>query len=178
MDNNFMLTDDMLWDYADGFLQGEEKLRVDAYLSQHPEHQARLNAIRAEKRAFSALPLEKPGAGFAQQVMAAWATEQVTEKATLPTKAKGSDWILWSIAIAFGLMMAVPFLLAPAASPESFSFKIPEEYVPQVQTPSFDWAGFFNSAMLRNALLLTLAFMSLKLLDKYLQVRGHRLAGH
>lgn len=172
-----MLTDDILWDYADGFLKGEEKLRVDAYLQQHPEQQARLETIRAEKRAFLDLTLEKPKAGFAQQVMAAWAAEQAPAKIQVPAKAVGRDWVLWSIAATFGLMLAVPFLLAPSAAPSGLTFQIPAQYLPQVQVPTFDWAGFFNSALLRNFLLLSMAFMGLKLLDKYLQVRRMRLSG-
>ncbi|MBC7774215.1 MAG: hypothetical protein H7246_02155 [Phycisphaerae bacterium] len=178
MENNFMLTDDLLWDYADGFLEGDEKLRVDAYLRQHPEQQARLEAIMAEKRAFSGLTLEKPNAGFAQQVIAAWAAEQAPAKALQPLKAKGHDWILWGIAAAFGLMIAVPFLMAPTAAPAEFAFRVPEEYIPQIQVPTFDWVGFISSAWLRNTVLLTMAFMGLKILDKYLQVRNVRLSGH
>ncbi len=171
-----MLTDDMLWDYADGFLGADEKLQVDAYLRQYPEQQERLNAILREKRSFSGLPLEKPKADFAQNVMAAWAASQAPVKS--PASAKGRDWILWCIAAGFGLIMILPFWLSPAAAPSEFSVQIPDEYLPQLQAPNFDWAALFNSALLRNAMLLTLAFMSLKLLDKYLQVRNHRLAGH
>ncbi len=173
-----MLTDDMLWDYADGFLEGDERLRVDAYLRQHPEQQARLEAILSEKRAFSGLNLEKPNAGFVQQVMAAWAAEQAPAKAVQSAKAKGQDWILWGIAAVFVLMIAVPFLMAPAAATTGPAFQIPEEYIPQFQAPTFDWAGFFSSAWLRNTILLTMAFMGLKILDKYLQVRNLRLSGH
>ncbi|MBK6994763.1 MAG: hypothetical protein IPH31_07480 [Lewinellaceae bacterium] len=178
MENNFLLTDDILWDYADGFLARDEKLRVDTYLRQHPEQQARLDAIMSEKRAFTAMPLEKPNTGFAQNVMAAWAAEQTPSKAAAPVKTKGHDWILWAISVAFGLMIVVPFMLAPSAAPSELSLQIPEEYIPQFQVPTFDWASFFSSALLRNTVLLTMAFMGLKLLDKYLQVRNMRLSGH
>ncbi|MDO8365473.1 MAG: hypothetical protein Q7T20_01665 [Saprospiraceae bacterium] len=177
MENNFMLTDDLLWDYADGFLEGEEKLRVDHYLRQHPEQQLRLDAILSEKRAFSAMPLEKPNTDFARQVMAAWSAEQAPAKAAAIAKSKGRDWILWGITLTFGLLIAAPFLLFPAATPAGVTIQIPEEYIPQFQVPTFDWAGFFSSALLRNTVLLTMAFMGLKLLDKYLQVRNIRLSG-
>ncbi len=178
MEHKFLLTDAMLWDYADGFLDGDEKLRVDAYLRQHPEQQARLDAIMSEKRAFTALPLEKPNTGFAQEIMSAWAAEQVPSKAAAPVKTKGRDWILWAITVAFVLMIAVPFLLSPAAATSELLLQIPAEYIPQFQVPTFDWAGFFGSALLRNTVLLTMAFMGLKLVDKYLQVRNMRLSGH
>lgn len=172
MENNFMLTDTMLWDYADGFLQADEKLRVEAYLRQHPEQQAHLEAIMAEKRAFTGLVFDKPDTGFANQVMAAWAAEQTPSTVLLPNKAKGRDWILWSIAAAFALIMSVPFIISSAASPGDVVLQIPAQYVPQFQFPAFDWAGFFDSALLRNTALLTIAFLGLKLLDKYLQVRN------
>jgi len=178
MENKFLLTDDMLWDYADGFLDRDKKLRIEAFLRQHPEQQARLDAIMSEKRTFTALPLEKPNTGFAQNVMSAWAAEQAPSKAAAPIKTKGRDWILWAISVAFGLMIAAPFLLSTSAAPSELSLQIPEEYIPQFQVPTFDWAGFFNSALLRNTVLLTMAFMGLKLLDKYLQVRNMRLSGH
>lgn len=178
MKNNFMLTDDLLWDYADGFLEEAEKLQVDAYLRQHPEHQARLQGILAEKRTFSNLPLEKPGSDFANKVMTAWAAEQSPAKAGTIAKPKGRDWILWSIALAFGIMLALPFLMPASEAPTALPLQIPADYLQQVQWPTFDWAGLFNSSLMSYMLLLTLAFMSLKLLDKYLQVRNMRLSGH
>lgn len=49
MNNNFLLTDEHLWDYADGFLSAEENLRVEAYLHQHPEWQEHLDALYGRK---------------------------------------------------------------------------------------------------------------------------------
>ncbi|MDO8971248.1 MAG: hypothetical protein Q7U74_11205 [Saprospiraceae bacterium] len=178
MENHFMLTDELLWDYADGFLNGEEKLRVEAYLQQNPAQNARLEAILNDKRNFLSLDLERPQNGFAQQVMAAWATEQAAAKIPATAKAAGRDWILWSITAAFGLMILVPFWFSRSAASTGLDLEIPAEYVQQIQVPTVDWTGIFSSAMLQNALLLGLAFMSLKLLDKYLQVRNLRLAGH
>lgn len=178
MENNFMLTDELLWDYSDGFLEEAEKLQVEAYLRQHPEQQARLQGILAEKRAFSNLPLEKPGSDFASKVMTAWVAEQAPAKAGTIAKPKGRDWILWSIALAFGIMLALPFLMPASEVPTTLPLQIPADYMQQVQWPTFDWAGLLNSSLMSYLLLLTLAFMSLKLLDKYLQVRNMRLSGH
>lgn len=172
-----MLTDDLLWDYADGFLQADEKQQIDAYLRQHPAQQARLDAILAEKRAFAAVPLEKPNSDFAKQVMAAWAAEQNPVKADVPAKAKGQDWVLWGIAALMVALLFLPILMAPNGAAMDISFQIPEEYVPQFQVPAFDWQGLFGSTWLRTFVLITMAFMSLKLLDKYLQVRNLSLQG-
>lgn len=173
-----MLTDELLWDYADGFLEETERLQVDAYLRQHPEQQARLQGILAEKRTFSKLPLEKPASDFANKVMMAWAAEQAPAQAGTIVKRQGRDWILWGIALAFGIMLALPFLMPASEAPTSLPLQIPDDYLQQVQLPTFDWAGLFNSSLMSYTLLLTLAFMSLKLLDKYLQVRNMRLSGH
>lgn len=173
-----MLTDEQLWDYADGFLEADEKQQIDAHLRQHPAQQARLDAILAEKRAFATVPLEKPNSDFAKQVMAAWVAEQNPVKASVPAKAKGQDWVLWGIAAVMLAMLFVPLWLAPSAAPTELSFQIPEEYVPQLQVPAFDWQGLFGSTWLRTLLLITMAFMSLKILDKYLQVRTLSLQGH
>lgn len=178
MNNHFKITDDVLWDYADGLLQAEEKRQIEAYLVQHPEQKAKLEAILDARKAMTALPLESPNTGFAQQVMSAWATKHAPAQKLAPAKAKGQDWILWLIAVTFGLMILIPFWFSSATTTPGYSLEIPESYLPQLQTPSFDWAGFFNSALLRNFSLLAIAFMSLKLLDKYLQVKKHPLLGH
>lgn len=175
MENNFMLTDEMLWDYADGLLSGNEKDRVEAYLRHFPEQQARLDAVQAEKRAFAALPLEKPNAGFAQQVMAAWAAEQAPAMAARPIKTNGPDWIMWGLATVLLLLLVLPIALSPSFAAVDSMVQVTEAYRPQLQVPAFDWAGFFGSALIRNALLLLLGYMSLQLLDKYLQVRNLRL---
>lgn len=176
MEHNFILTDELLWDYADGLLDVDEKRRVDASLSQSPENQARLDAVLAEKRVFSALPLEKPQAGFAQQVIAAWAAEQAPALAARPVKTKGQDWVMWSLAAVLGLMLVLPIALSPSFAAVDSVVLITEAYRPQLQVPAFDWAGFFGSALVRNGLLLLLGYMSLQLLDKYLQVRNLRLS--
>lgn len=171
-----MLTDNLLWDYADGFLSAEEKLRIDEYLRQHPEQKPRLEAVIAEKQAFASLSLEQPDAGFSKKIMAAWAAEQAQSAATAAAKPKGRDWILWAIGSTIGLFLFACIALILASEPAAFSLKVPAEYVPSVQLPTLDWAGYASGAILRNALLLVLGVMTLKILDKYLQVRRLQLA--
>jgi anti-sigma factor RsiW len=166
MEHKFMLTDELLWDYADGFLDGVEKQQVETFLRQNPDQKTRLDAILAEKRLLAEYPLETPPVDFARNVMSAWAAEQSPK---LQKAQKGRDWILWGIGLTFGIMLLAPMVLLILSAPAELSVQIPEEYLPQV--PSFDWAGLLNSALFRNALLFTLALMSLKILEKYLQVR-------
>ncbi|MDX1910007.1 MAG: hypothetical protein SFV22_00910 [Saprospiraceae bacterium] len=165
MENNFMLTDDLLWDYADGFLDRQEQLRVEAYLEQNPAQKARLEVILSEKQALSKLSPEMPPSDFSRNVMAAWAAEQ----ASAVQKAKGRDWILWGIGLLFGLMLIAPMIMLFLSVPADFSVQIPQEYIPQM--PQFDWVALLDSALFRNLLLISLALMSLKILEKYLQVR-------
>jgi anti-sigma factor RsiW len=163
MENNFLLTDDLLWDYADGFLDATEKAHVEAYLRQHPEWRARLEMVQTERRALLALPVEKPKAGFADGVMAAWVAERAG--ARTHSAAIGRDWVMYAIAGVFGLFLLFP-LVALVLSASSVS--IPDTYA--LELPAADWAGLLGSAFVRYALLLALGFASLRLLEKYLQV--------
>ncbi|HAD13360.1 MAG TPA: hypothetical protein DCF33_13095 [Saprospirales bacterium] len=168
MNHHFILTDEILWDYADGFLSPEEKKQVEARLKEHPDSQARLDHILMEKRSFATFPLEKPESGFTQQVMHAWTMEQKPVKNA--SKVKHKDWIFWGAAGILLMLLFTPFLLAPDA-PATEPVRIPEKFVPQITVPSYDWTGLLNSNLTQFLLLITLALLGLKLLDKYLQVR-------
>ena len=165
MENNFLLTEDMLWDYADGFLVPEERMQVDAYLRQHPEHQSRLDTILAEKRVFAALPLDRPKAGFADRVMAAWVAEQSGNRSLAPQK--GRDWIIYCIAAAMGIFMLLPIVLIAISAPTIGTDIIPAEYLPQ--TPVIPWVKIFTSPVMRFGLPLSLLFFCFRFLDQYLQ---------
>ena len=169
MNNHFILTDDHLWDYTDGFLSDEENRQVEAYLQQHPEHRARLLAIEAEKRAISSIPLSKPQAGFADRVMAAWVAEQAHTRAVAPAKPR--DWIMFSITGVFGVFLLMALVLAIAAAPVTApAFTIPEQYVPEI--PLIDWVGMMGSNVFRYSIMLMLTLLGLQVLDKYLQQRN------
>lgn len=157
-----MLTDDLLWDYADDFLTAEEKIRVDAYLRQHPEWQERLDAILAEKRAFHATPLEKPKPGFSDRVMAAWAAET---HANYVATAKGKDWIIYLISSVLGLFICAAFVVAGMqAAPTNLPVEMP-------QVPSYDWSQIFGNQILQYGLFFLFALVTLKFVEKYLEQR-------
>ena len=165
MENNFLLTDDMLWDYADGILSGAEKGQVEAYLQRHPEWQARLRLILGEKEELSAIPLEAPNPGFADRVMAAWAAEHVKIKAAAP----GKDWIIRLIALVFVLFVLAPAVVMVVAalqlSPaEKSGFSIPE-------IPVSEWSAAVQSPFFTYGLLFVTAFITLRFLDKIVQHR-------
>lgn len=165
MNNHFLLTDDMLWDYADGLLPEDMRLQVDAYLQQHPEHRGRLSAIQAEKNAWSALPLEKPNKGFADRVMAAWVSEQAAVKIKAVAK---PDRILSAIAGVFLVFLLIVLVLTIMAAPY-IPVNVPTAYIPQM--PAYDFVGFFGNPALRYGLMLLVAYLGLQILEKYLQQR-------
>lgn len=157
-----MLTDDLLWDYADGFLAADEKTRVEVYLRQYPEWQERLDAIMAEKRAFHALPLERPKPGFSDRVMAAWAAES---HATYVAAAKGKDWIVLLISAILGLFICAAVVVAGMQSaPAQLPVEIPE-------VPTYDWSKVFDNQILQFGLFFVLALITLKFAEKYLEQR-------
>lgn len=169
MKDTLMLSDDMLWDYADGFLDAAEKQRVEDYLRLNPEWQARLEIILAEKREMFSLPLESPDPGFADRVMAAWAAEQVHVRA----KAKGRDWMIWLIAGVFGLFLLTPVVVMVVAALQLSPEQIPSIAIPEM--PAIDWSIWVNNSFLQYGLLLTIVLVGLRFLDKYLQ---HRRLAH
>ncbi len=168
-----MLTEEMLWDYADGLLTEAEKLRVEACLQQNPQDRARLDGVLAEKRAFAAMPLEKPRAGFADGVMAAWAAAQAQPDAK---PAKGRDWILIAIAGLMGALLLSALALGIGMAPSMPELKLPDQYLPQM--PVVDWAALLDNAVLRYGIILALAVLSLQILDKYLQQRQRLTMAH
>lgn len=162
MENNFMLTDDLLWDYADGFLTADEKTRVEVYLRQHPEWQERLDVIMAEKRAFHALPLEKPKPGFSDRVMAAWAAET---HANFVATSKGKDWIVYLISAVLGLFICAAVVVAGMQSaPAQLPVELPE-------VPAYNWGKVFDNQILQFGLFFVLALITLKFVEKYLEQR-------
>lgn len=163
MENNFMLTDDLLWDYADGFLDTAEKQQVERYVQLHPDAQRRLDQILAEKRELSALSLESPNAGFADRVMAAWAVERIHEHA----QAGGKDWILRLIPAVFSLFVLTPVVVMVFAALQLNPADLPAVSLPEI--PTVDWASWIGSPVLQYGLLLTLVLIGLRFLEKYVQ---------
>lgn len=164
MENNFLLTDDLLWDYADGFLEAEDQKRVEAFLRQHPEWQGRLDAILSEKRAFHALPLDKPRPGFSDKVMAAWAAE--THANWSSASSKGKDWIILLISAVLGSFICAAFVVAAmqAAPATPLPVELPK-------MPAYEWGSIFDNQMLQFGLFFALALIGLKFVEKYIEQR-------
>ncbi len=166
MDNNLIINEEVLWDYADGFLTPEEHREVDTYLQLHPDWQIRLEEVMAFRAQLHATPLEKPRSGFTDRVMAAWATEQV--QAYQPGKNK--DWIVFSVAAAFGLFILGGFV-AVLVSLSGMSNTPSQMELPQVQLPMSQLGAILQNQTLQMAFPIVLAVLSLFVLDKYLRHR-------
>lgn len=164
MEQEFLLNEDMLWDYADGFLSREEKMRVDEYLHLNPEYRRRLDAILAEKKSLAALPLDRPSTGFADRVMAAWVAEQTGNRQGAADR--GKDWIIYAIAGVMGVFILLPILLILFSAGSIGPAVIPQEYIPPAQ--SIPWGEIFTHPAMRFGLPLALLFVSFRFLDQYL----------
>ncbi len=167
MKNNSLFSDDLLWDYADGFLDAAEHQRVTEGLRDQPEAQSRLADILAEKKSFAALPLEIPKPDFADRVMVAWAMEQMHAQSALSPE-KGRDWMVLIISGVFGLSLLLPLVMLLVALSNGVAPTLLADYtLPNV--PSVDWAGILGHPAVYYSVGLALTFFSLRLLDKYLQ---------
>lgn len=161
------INEDTLWDYADDLLSPAERLEVDALLSADPALQAELREVLAFRAQLHATPLEKPRAGFADGVMAAWASEQMAAYQPPPNR----DWIVFSVAAAFGLFILSALVSAITSLPWPKSVKLPVE-MPQLQLPDWDFSGLnFDTRLLQLLLPALFTMLALTLLDKYLRHR-------
>lgn len=171
MNTPFILTDDMLWDLADGLLTGPEKIRVEAYLAQNLTATQQFQAILNEKKQLKQQPLEVPQTTFSQQVMAAWVAEQ-PNLSTQSSANKGRDWIFWALLLALGGVFTIPFWLVAGANSVPTTLQMPTDYT--LELPQVDLSALASLAWLRNLSILVLSYMGLMILDKYLQVKNVR----
>ncbi|MEO6038741.1 MAG: hypothetical protein ABIQ93_10030 [Saprospiraceae bacterium] len=162
MEKNMLLTDDLLWDYADGLLEPAERQRVRDALLRQPEAARQLELILAEKKAFASLPLETPKGGFADRVMAAWTLENPQLR---PAEKQGRDWMILLISGGFGLLLLFPLLALVVTALRSGAAALPAGYT----LPAINWAGVLGNSALHYTIGLTFIFISLRLLDRYLQ---------
>lgn len=173
MKNHFLLTEDILWDYADGFLPEPEKAQVADYLRQYPEWQARYQAILDEKSALFNTVLEIPPTDFSKKVMAAWAAEQLQAHAHKAAAKK--DWILLLIPFVFGLFILIPTVLLLFSG---LQLAVPvDTSVVNTYTDSLpsQILNFINMPGVHYVVYLGITFALLRFVEK---VRTYRLATH
>ena len=166
MENNFLLNDELLWDYADGLLDPVQHQLITTYLEQNQAWKVRLDAIVLEQQRFGNLPLEKPNAGFADRVMAAWALEQRVQKA-MPA---APDWILRLIPVVFAILILLPLVGLLGGGVQQ---NIPLRNLP-FELPALPIDAFHNfgaSPVLFYGVLFVLVFLTLRIFEQFLQLR-------
>ena len=132
--NHFLVTDELLWDYADGLLSSTEKQQLDTYLVQHPEHQERLKTIQRERMALHTFGPESPRAGFADKIMAAWVSEQMDHSAAAAQKDR--KLLLFPLVLGFLLITAMASTLVIVVKVLSSGANLPKDQVPAIPTLS------------------------------------------
>lgn len=156
-DHSFDINDDLLWDYADGLLSEDENRRLADYLNAHPEWVPRLQAIGAERRLLQSTPLEAPPAGFADQVLKAWAEMQ-------SPPVESADWIIRGIGLVFSLFILLPlglFIAKGLQGNTTAGITLPE-------IPKVDWIGLLSHPILQYGLYFVFTMLALRLLSAVL----------
>lgn len=167
--NNTWLTDDLLWDYADGFLAADERQRVEEYLQQYPAERPRLTAIMAEKQALASIPMEQTKRGFADRTMALWVSEQVKSGQLAVTPRSKNDRIVYLIMGILCVLLLLPFLTFLGSSPETTTVTTPLLKLPQMQQP--DWTDPELVSVLRYAFVLISGIIVTMFFEKWIRLR-------
>src|SRR2546428_14157905 len=80
------VTEEQLWDYADGLLSAHEAKEVEALIASDQSLQRKLEEIRAISKSLAAMDLQSPSADFTSKVISAWKTELASPRpSTLKT---------------------------------------------------------------------------------------------
>ncbi|MBU6343484.1 MAG: hypothetical protein KGS48_18445 [Bacteroidetes bacterium] len=156
-----VITDALLWDYVDGFLDEADDAHVKIVLEQSPELRQKLALIVAEKSAWACSPLESTPPAFADSVMAAWAGAQWNARATQTAQ----DPVMRLIPIALGALLLLCLILIPFGA---FNAD------PLLYIPNPEWALIWvqklaQSPVLYFAVLLLVVFLTLRIFDQMLR---------
>lgn len=73
------ITNDILWDFADGLLPTTQQKEVELLLANNPALQQQLNVILQKKALLSYNELEQPSVDFASNLLGKWALIQQTQ---------------------------------------------------------------------------------------------------
>jgi hypothetical protein len=106
-----MVTQEILWNYADDLLSLSERKAVEAALLQDDVLQKQLAEILQEKKLFSQLSLEKPSLDFASNVLSSWQAEQSFEPVVQKSK------YVFKIMIGLFIALTISFLYMIFSTP-------------------------------------------------------------
>ncbi|SMO51790.1 anti-sigma factor family protein [Solitalea koreensis] len=74
------ITEEQLWDYADGLLSADEAKEIHSLIAADPSLQKKLEEIKAISKSLAEMTLETPSVDFTSKVISAWKTELASPK--------------------------------------------------------------------------------------------------
>ncbi len=154
------ITNDILWDFADGLLPNAQQKEIAQALLDNPTLQQQLDVIIKQKALFSTTELEQPKLDFATTLLEKWVLEQPLQ--TAPTVAHSTQIsLLKGLFVSFILLSII--LLYFAFSSNTVSEPLPI-VIPNIEIP---WSK------MSFILVSILAMLSIRLLEKmYLPIYG------
>ncbi len=155
------ITDEQLWDLADGFLSNAQKIEIEQKINQNSDILARFENIQAQKRLFSMTEMEKPTSDFAAKLLQKWQTEQasVALETAIPT---ANHTILKIVFGAFSLLSIA--LLYLVFSNQGVSEKIEIDF----STITIPWKTLSLTLTIISAVV-TVAFIEKLIVTRYHQ---------
>jgi hypothetical protein len=104
------ITDEQLWDLADGLLSNAQKIEIEQELKLNAALQIRFGQIQTQKTLFSMSEMEKPKSDFAAQLLQNWQTEQ--QSVSLETNTIATNHLLLKMVFGlFGLLSITLFYI-------------------------------------------------------------------
>ncbi|HNG90708.1 MAG TPA: hypothetical protein PK858_10905, partial [Saprospiraceae bacterium] len=157
------INEELLWDYADGLLSPSDHAQLETLLRTDPLWQDRLQEVLALRAQLHAMPLEKPRPGFADAVLAAWATERMEAYQPPPNR----DWMVFGVAGAFTLFIFGALLTVIARMPIPDPADLPLQ-LPHLDVPQWDVSRWIPSDFSVHPILpMALVLITFLLLNQY-----------
>lgn len=122
------ITEDQLWDYAEGRLPAPEKAAVEQWLAGDPGRRRQLEEIRLMSLALGGGEAEQPSLHFTARVMEAWDAEQALR--TAPLKTHTDKRIVY--AVGGLLVLTLAFFLGTFFTSSHSAFLRPEVQVGRI----------------------------------------------
>ncbi|UKJ08109.1 anti-sigma factor family protein [Solitalea lacus] len=163
------ITEEQLWDLADGLIQEPQAGELMRYIEEHPVLKKKLDEIKALNASLASIPLEAPSANFTAKVMAQWRTE--TSPSALKTLVNRK--IIYGIAAVFGvLIISLLIYTIGSTTPEpSAQYMAKSEQVQEVVNSQID--SFLGNKTFWFSFLMIDAVLLLVFIDKW--ISGKRL---
>jgi len=169
MDNSFDM-EHRLWEYIDGFSEGEEKSKVEQLIREQEAWSTRYAELLEVHRSLNLVELEAPSMRFTKNVMEEIARLQIAPA----TKNYINSRIIWGIG-AFFITVIVGFLLYGFAQIDWSTASDPGSII-GVDLTEVDYSKMFNNTFV-NAFIMMNMILGLMLFDRYLNNQKKKFMG-